>query len=315
MPMPMPDMADPYPSELPALVKRAYARLRRRFRTGAPVLSVPALAWTRTLSGGAPPERYFTHPDAFPMLLLPWWLEASIRGAPNRRFQGELVYSTMSGYYFVRMIDDLMDGERPPEAATLPALFVFHTEFVRTYQGIFGAADGFWDALAATWLDSAEMASRDAVDGAATRADFIETSARKTVAARIPLAAVCHRHGRTDLLDPWYRFVDLFGRWHQMLNDISGWQIDMEHGRQTYFLSRAPTRARSGVAAWFVREGLAGGFAELDGWMDECLLAASDLGSLPLMAYLASRRDGVVAQRDEMMRTLQPLLRLASTLR
>jgi hypothetical protein len=159
------------------------------------------------------------------------------------------------------------------------------------------------------------MASRDAVIGAATRAEFVETSARKIVAARIPLAAVCHRHGRTDLLDPWYRFVDLFGRWHQMLNDISGWQIDLERGRQTYFLSRAPTRARSDVGAWFVKEGLAGGYAELDGWMDECIVAASDLGSPSLMTYLASRRDCVTAQRDEMMRSLQPLLRLASTLR
>lgn len=249
------------------------------------------------------------------MLLLPWWLEGCIRGMPNRRFQAELVYSTMSGYYFVRMIDDLMDGERPPEAAVLPALYVFHAEFVRSYQGLFGSADGFWDELAATWLESAEMASRDAINGAATRAQFTETSARKVVAARIPLAAVCHRHGRTDLLEPWYRFVDLFGRWHQMLNDISGWQIDLEHGRQTYFLSRAPTRARSAVGAWFVKEGLAAGFDELDGWMDECIAAASDLGSPPLSAYLASRRAGVVAQRDEMMRRLQPLLRLASTLR
>jgi hypothetical protein len=308
-------MVDPYPAELPLLVKRAYARLSRRFRSGAPVLSVPALAWTRTLSGAAPAERYFTHPEAFPMLLLPWWLEETIGGAPNRRFQAELVYSTMSGYYFVRMIDDLMDGERAPEAAALPAMFVFHTEFVRTYQRLFGSSDGFWDALAATWLDSAEMASRDAVSGATTRAEFVETSARKVVAARIPLAAVCHRRGRTDLLEPWYRFVDMFGRWHQMLNDISGWQIDMEHGRRTYFLSGAPIGARTAVGAWFVKEGLAGGFDELDGWMGECIAAASDLGSPPLMAYLASRRDGVADQRDEMMRSLQPLLSLASTLR
>jgi hypothetical protein len=311
----MPDMADPYPTELPPLVKAAYARLRRRLRTGAPVLSVPALAWTRTLSGGSPPETYFTHPEAFPMLLLPWWLEEAIRGTADSRFQSELVYSTMSGYYFVRMIDDLMDGERPPKAEVLPALFVFHTEFFRTYQNVFGPSDAFWDALTASWLASAEMASRDAIKGAATRAEFIETSARKIVAARIPLAAVCHRHGRTDLLEPWCRFVDTFGGWHQMLNDISGWQNDLEHGRQTYFLSRAPARAPAIVGAWFVTDGLAAGFAELEALMDDCIVAASDLGSPRLLAYLASRRNGLVAQRDEMMRTMEPLLRLASALR
>jgi hypothetical protein len=311
----MPDMVDPYPAELSALVKGAYARLRRCLRTGTPVLAVPAVEWTRTLSGGSSPERYFTHPEAFPMLLLPWWFEEAVFGAPDPRFQSDLVYSTISGYYFVRMVDDLMDGERPPDAGVLPALFVFHTEFTRTYQGLFGSGDPFWDSLAASWIASAEMASRDALKGAATRAEFIETSARKTVAARIPLAAVGHRHGRTDLLGPWFRFVDMFGRWHQMLNDIAGWQNDLEHDRQTYFLSQAPGRDPAAVGAWFVRDGLSAGFGELERWMDDCIAAAPALGSPPLMAYLVSRRQGVAAQRDEMMGSLEPLLRLASTLR
>ena len=249
------------------------------------------------------------------MLLLPWWLEGAIRGAPDRRFQSELVYSTMSGYYFVRMVDDLMDGERQPDPEALPALFAFHTEFTRTYQGLFGAGDTFWEALSASWLASAEMASRDASMGAATRDTFIETSARKIVAARIPLAAVCHRHGRIELLDQWFDFVDRFGRWHQMLNDITGWQTDLEHGRQTYFLSAAPARDRATVGAWFVTEGLARGFEELDGWMAECTVAASDLGSPALIAYLVSRRNAIATQRDEMTRSLEPLLRLASALR
>lgn len=311
----MPDVADPYPPQLSALAKGAYARLRRRLRTGAPGLSVPALEWTRTLSGGSSPVRYFTHPEAFPMLLLPWWLEEDIRGTPDTRFQSDLAYSTISGYYFVRMVDDLMDGERPPEPGALPALFIFHTEFTRTYQGLFGSEDSFWDSLAASWTASAEMASRDAVNGAATRAEFIETSARKIVAARIPLAAVGHRHARTDLLGPWFHFVDVFGRWHQMLNDIAGWQNDLQHGRQTYFLSRAPGRDPAAVGAWVVRDGLTGGFAELERWMDDCIAAASALGSRPLMAYLASRHHRVMAQRDEMMRSLEPMLRLASALR
>jgi hypothetical protein len=311
----MPDTVEVYPAGLPPLVKSAYARLRRRLRTGAPALSVSALEWTRTLAGGSPPETYFTHPEAFPMLLLPWWLEEAIRGAPDEHFQSELVYSTMAGYYFVRMVDDLMDGERPPDAEVLPALSVFHAEFIRTYHGLFGSGDAFWDVLTASWLASAEMASRDALKGATTRAEFIKTSARKTVAARIPLAAVCHRYGRPALLEPWFRFVDLLGRWHQMLNDISGWQLDLEHGRRTYFLSRAPGGAPAAVGAWFVTDGLAGGFAELDGWMDECIAAASVLGSPPLMAYLASRRDGVAAQRDELLRSMGPLRRLASALR
>ena len=62
------------------------------------------------LAGGAEPEAYFLHPEAFPMVLLPWWLESTIHEPPARGFQRDIVYSSVSGYYFVRMIDDLMDG-------------------------------------------------------------------------------------------------------------------------------------------------------------------------------------------------------------
>jgi hypothetical protein len=310
----MPEAGDPYPAALPQRVEGAYALLRRRIRRDAPSLSGSALEWTRTLSGASPPERYFLHPEAFPMLLLPWWLEEAIRGAPDENFQAELIYSTMAGYYFVRMVDDVMDGERPPDAHVLPALYFFHTEFVRTYQRLFASDDGFWDALGSSWLSSADMASRDAQKGAPSRMEFIETSARKTVAARVPLAAVCHRYGRTELLDPWFDFVDVFGRWHQMLNDILGWQDDLEHGRQTYFLSLGPPRPHAAVGAWVVREGLATGFAELDVWMDDCIRAATWLGSPPLLGYLQSRADRAATLRDELMRSLEPLLRLASAL-
>jgi hypothetical protein len=48
--------------------------------------------------------------------------------------------------------------------------------------------------------------------------------ARKVVGASIPIAAVCHRYDRSELLAPWSAFVELLGRWHQMLNDPAVWQ-------------------------------------------------------------------------------------------
>src|ERR671919_2765727 len=127
-------MGDLYPADLLDLVSRAFARIRRRLRDGAPTLSVHALGWMRSLAGTAPPQAYFTHPNAFPMLLLPWRLEESVRGLPDRAFHRDVVYSTLTGYYFVRMIDDLMDRDHPPGRAVLPALIFFHTEFQLAYH-------------------------------------------------------------------------------------------------------------------------------------------------------------------------------------
>src|SRR6266516_3333222 len=119
---------DPYPSALRGITKAAGSRLRARLQREAPSLGAHAAAWMRSLAGDGPPERYFLHPRAFPAVLLPWLVEARIRRIPSRAFQRDVVYSTVSGYYFVRMIDDLMDGETvAPEL--IPLLIVLHAEF------------------------------------------------------------------------------------------------------------------------------------------------------------------------------------------
>ena len=197
-------MTDPYPPELRELVGRAIRRSQRRLRGEAPRLAGHTLGWMRRLAGGAEPESYFLHPEAFPMLLLPWWLEATVRTAPAPAFQRDVVYSTVNGYYFVRMIDDVMDGERSPGAAVLPALTFFHAEFEQTYYRYFPHGHPFWEACHAATLASAEMASRDVGLTDIDRTRFIEISARKIAGARVPVAAVCHRYGRADLIEPWF---------------------------------------------------------------------------------------------------------------
>jgi hypothetical protein len=310
-------MDDLYPAELRNLVRRAVARMERRLREGAPTLSVHAMTWVRSLSGGGPPETYFTHQRAFPMLLLPWWLESGIRGAPDRLFHGDLVYSTVTGYYFVRMIDDLMDRETPPEPPVLPAMIFFHTDFQLTYQRWFAHADPFWSALAAASLAAAEMASQDTELPAIDRQQFVAISARKIAGAKIPIAAVCHRYEQPDLLTPWSIFVDVLGCWHQMLNDIQGWSRDLERGRRTYFLSEAASRAgaSASVADWVIEDGLPWGFAELDGWMEQLLVLGGELDSRPLVAYLEKRRADLAVEGEALASSARALGRLASALR
>lgn len=309
-------MSSLYPTALTGLARAASSRLRGRVSERAPSLAVDLEDWMRALAGGAEPEDYFLHAQAFPMLLLPWWLEESLRGAADVQLQAEFAYSSMSGYYFVRLVDDWMDGERPPEPRLLPGLIVLHTEFQHAYGLMFPADHRFWHDFLDICYEAAETASIDAGLADVERDDFQRVSSRKIAGAKLPLAAVCHVHGDLDLLEPWTSFVDLLGRWHQMLNDVRDWRRDLERGAMTYFLSEGRRRAGDldSVAEWVVAEGLEWGMGELDGWMAELLAAATQLRSPGLIAYLEERRrmqerewEGLRAHLDRLRALAQAL--------
>ena len=310
-------MNDAYPPELRDLVRRAVRRGQRHLRAEAPTLARHAIGWQRALAGGAEPEAYFLHPEAFPMVLLPWWLESTIREAPAPGFQRDVVYSTVSGYYFVRLIDDLMDAERPISPVLLPVLTFFHAEFQQTYYRYFPHGHPFWEACRSATLASAEMAARDAELTEIDRARFLEISARKIAGAKVPIAAVCHCHGRSDLIGPWYTLVDLLGRWHQMLNDIRGWSRDLDGGRRTYFLTQASATvgADGSVAEWVIGDGLAWGASLLEEWMSELLGLARGLGSPLLTAYLEERDRSLAVELGGLQPSLVAFRHLASVMR
>lgn len=249
-------------------------------------------AWLRSLTGDQPAERYFTHPDAFPLLLLPWWLEASLRGSVDVRFQRQIVYSSIAGYYFVRVVDDAMDARATTPASTLPALIVLHAEFQHTLAGLFPSHHPFWTDFFAASYEAAETASLDASATTLDRHAFLAVSSRKVAGAKIPLAAVAHRWHRGEVLPAWSLLVEAFGRWHQMRNDVFDWRRDLERGTATYFLGEAARRTGSGgaITPWVLHEGLDWAKQLLDGWMDEVVGAAAGLGSPTLLAYLEDRR-------------------------
>lgn len=305
-----------YDPELLRLTRGAIVRIRRRLRTGSPTLSAHVGDWMVSLGGGAAPERYFTHPQAFPMLLLPWWLEIAIRGSVTRAFQREVVYSTICGYYFVRMIDDTMDAQQPPPAEVLPALIVLHAEFQHAYHRYFPHDHPFWPALLSASYEAAETASRDAQVREIDRAEFLRVSSRKIAGAKVPIAAVCHRHGEPELIKPWTALVELVGRWHQMRNDIFDWRRDLERGTATYFLSEASRRGvrAESVTEWVIAEGLGWGMGELDVWMEDLLAAARSLDSPALNAYLGQRRRSLENDWRALNATFASLRRLASLL-
>lgn len=309
-------MADPYPADLVRLVGEARARLGARMEELTPGLAGPAATWIASLSANGP-AGYFTHPSAYPMLLLPWWLDVSIGRSPDLALQGEVVYSSVCGYYFVRLIDDLMDDRSGPPSAVLPALIVFHTEFVRAYHRLFPSDHPFWPSFVGSSYAAAETAAIDASLAHIGRDDFLRYSSRKVAGAKIPLAAVAHHHRRSELIDPWSEVADAIGRWHQMRNDVIGWPRDLAAGRITYLLSEALRHSddEQSVAEWIASRGLAWAQAELSEWMEQALSTARRLGSPGLVAYLDQRRREAAAEWQAISADLPAVRRLARAAR
>lgn len=292
-------------------------RLDRRLKGDAPTLARHVAAWTRSLAGGASPERYFTEPSAFPLLLLPWWLEESVTAEHDPAFGRDLVYSSVTGYLAVRLVDDLMDGDATFERPMTAAIIVLQTEFRSAVAPAFPAGHPFWDDLERWSVQSAELAARDAELRRIDRSTFELISARKTIGAKIPLSAMASRYGRRDALPSWLEFVDIFGRWHQMANDTRDWARDLAAGRPSYFLTTATDQAGPGgsVGEWIVSGGLTWAYGELDGWMGELESMAARLGSRSLVTYIDGRARMTADERSRVEASMPALRRLAEATR
>lgn len=308
-----------YDQELSRIIDAALVRMQTEMEQAAPFLAQRVCAWMTDLGNGSPPD-YFKHPLGFPMLLVPWWLEKTLHASPDTAFQADLVYSTINGYYYIRLIDNLMDGHATVELELLPALGFFHTQFQAAYRRYFDHRHPFWEFFERVWFQSAEATIKDAGLKDLDREQFFQVSARKTCAAMIPATAVCYKYEHQDLIAPWSQFLDLFGRWHQMWNDVVTWRKDVENGTRTYFLSEAD-RARQpteSVAEWVFRRGFDWGMETLLAWMADLRSMAQGLNSPDLVAYLDQREAMVRVQHEQAAadaksaRVLLDLLREAS---
>lgn len=306
-----------YDPELDQLITFAFKRLHTTLSSHAPFMAEQVSRWTKGLpNADLTEEEYFKHPRSFPMLLLPWWLEKTLPGA-DLDFQKDLVYSTISYYYHIRLIDNLMDGHATVELAILPVLACLFAQFQQQYQRYFALEHPFWESFDRFLLESCEATIKDAGLGEIDHDQFIHVSAKKTGAAKIPLVAVCYRYAHPELLPSWAQFVDLFGRWHQMQNDLYDWHRDLHHDTPTYFLLEANRRKANGesVVDWVVREGLAWGNQVLQAWMDELKITGAALNSPDVIAYLDLRERIMFERREEVMQGLRDVANLLAALR
>lgn len=293
----------------------AIHHLTHDLQTCSPLLAEKFDAWIRRLAGESPRESYFMHPEAFPMLLFPIWLETSLCQEVDWAFQQDVISSSVSAYYFIRMIDNVMDVPNSQEVRLLPLLSFLHTECVRPYFRYFDYQHPFWQLRNKIWTECAEATVIDAESLAFDRTLFQATAAKKVHASKIPLAAVCLHHGCPEIPEAWQRLHDLMSCWHQMGNDTFDWQRDLACQTPTYFLSEAQRRLQPGesVLRWVAREGLAWAIDLENQWMAAMQSIARQLGNTDLLTYLAARdRDlhhKALAAREG-FKSLEPLLAL-----
>jgi hypothetical protein len=270
--------------------------------------------WLDALSPTGKGVDRFTHRCAFPTLALPWWAESSICGTVDLELQHDLIRSSLAGYAFIRLLDDVMDRDPRAEPSLLPAAGVLHTLFEAPYHARFEPGSPFWDHFRKAWGESAEAAIVEAEQTTLDESAFHALSARKFAAVEIPLAASCLSHRRPDAIDGWFQLARIIGRHEQTIDDLLDWMRDQDAGRPSYLLSEAHResgRHPGGATGWIVSHGLEWAFARMKTYREEARALARELRSLEAQEWLDDRESLVEEIGSELRPGLESLGRLS----
>jgi hypothetical protein len=250
---------------LDAIIGRAAKRVQVELRAALPKSAARLLDWRLPfhIAKGA------LLPHSFPIFMLPYWITPPDRFQRDQGFHEDLACSTLHLYLFIRLIDDVADGDDPRAfKGLLPSLTFFHSRFVRELSGHFPVASNFWRRAIEFLDEQADATVSDSLHQTIGLETFLADSARKANAAKIPIAAVVERYGQDEFLVPWCRFVDLLGRIHQLWNDLMGAGRDYRYRARTIVTSRFEDQ-RNGdetIRAWLGRDGFKWARALLKSW-------------------------------------------------
>jgi hypothetical protein len=290
------------PSSLPLGLSIAIERLVSQMEAHSTFLASAIHTWMCRMSPTGEPAAELAHPQMFPILQLPEWVVESLGVSMNGEFHHAVTYSSLCGYYYTRLVDDLMDGHVgvQDEIRLLPAAGFFASEFQFAYQPYFPPQHEFWSYFRRTWMDAADGTAHDFTLQVVRREDFERISSRKFAAVGIPVAATAYLYGCPEEGFRWIAFAHALGKWSQLFDDLLDWHADRERGHATWVLSEGERRkhASESVAQWVAREGYTWGFALLQEWMADLVSQAQALGSSGAQDFL-ERRESLRQQRAE----------------
>ena len=299
-------------------VALALSRIERRLREGSsPAVAAQVVTWMNSLSPTGHAADYFTQRSLFPMLLLPVWMAgAGAREPSDWEFQSDLAYSTINGYYFIRMLDNVMDDHASVETHLLPMSAFFHAEFQRVYQRYFEHPHPFWGWFDSLWLVSANAVCREAFTSNMDLNGFREIAANKMCAAKIPLVAVHYRSGETTDLAIWLQFANRLAHWWQFFDDLMDWCKDYSRGTCTYFLCEGNRQKRpeESLHRWVAREGFEWGIETLLQWMRDIRELSIGLRSSAADTFLDDRAQLFRAIVDRTLPGVKTLAQLATVM-
>jgi hypothetical protein len=305
--------------ELSKWVRNACARIEAELNRRAPFLGQKISKWMAHLSPSGKAAEYFLQPRAFPLLQLPWWAAKSFTTEPDQKFLADVVYSTINGYYYIRLLDNLMDGHCTTESDILPATAFFHTEFQTVYQEYFEFSHPFWESFRSAWFSTSDAVTREAHLHSVDKAAFEQVTVAKLAAARIPVVAVALRHGMGRRLRYWEEFTLALARFSQMEDDLSDWHHDLKHGKTSYFLTQASRQSDlESIEKWVICGGLQREMEKLQSELSSLRRLARCLHSPDVVRYLDSReiilqtQKVKIGQAFQVIQDVERILRSAS---
>ena len=282
----MEDEPDPVLSEALAA---AFARFHANLNEALPQTATHIQKWLH----GVP-----TRPDhalgarAFPHLLLPYWLSPPEERAVDLGFQTDVLYSSIIGYYAIRLCDNIADGDGGIELSKLaPCTLFFDSQAMRIYMKYFSVGHGFWPLFDVVCAQQAEASAADSFLTDIDASTFARLSARKFTGAKIPASAALYRYlGPEAAVEPWLDFIDRLGDFAQFSNDFFDWRRDAINGIVTYFSSEARRRAPDDdLTSWVLRDGFNWGAAELKARFQTVRTLAADLGNKEVLNWTETR--------------------------
>jgi len=256
---------------------------------------------------------YFLRPRTFPLLRLLWWAAKSFSAEPDCEFLADVIYSTVNGYCYIRLLDNVMDGHGTGESKILPATAFFHTEFQATYQKYFDAAHPFWEVFRSAWFGASDAVTCEVNLDRVDRADFERITVGKLAGVRIPLTAVAFWHGAGERLRAWEEFTLALARWSQMEDDLFDWHDDLRHGKASCFLTEARRHKGSeSVEAWVISKGFQQGMETLHRELTALRGLVPSLSNPDVVRYLDSREAILERQKVSIGQAFQILNDVAS---
>ena len=248
-------------------------------------------------------------PRSFPSLLVPFWI-APATSRTDREFASDVAYSTLNGFLFIRLIDNVMDGDGSAEQRKLlPALGFFHTRFQSPYHRYFPEGHPFWTFFQRAWDEHTDATTKDGFTELIDTETFVQVAGRKFSATKVPAAATALRYSMAAAIEPWCDFIDHLGAFAQMANDFFDWHHDDKFGIPTYLRSEWHRRRADGesLASWYVREGFEWGRSLLTQWAVNLQGEAIALNSPNAVKWLAERIDVLHADIDAVADGLRPI--------